>query len=200
MQQLEHFVKACGVRHAGSADGERTLKTRNQVACEKCFTRPHPVAVALHSVDFTVVCNKAVRVSQWPRWERVRRETAMHQCKCRVHALIRKIREELLKLWRREHSLVHNRACRQRREVRAHRASEFMFNALASDENLAVKINACSTCRVIEEELTHSWHHGTSRCTQAIRIHRHIAPTQWTQTLFGHNLFNCGNCCRRIGW
>ena len=85
----------------------------------------------------------------------------MHQSKCGIHALIRKVGEELLKLWRGEHALVHNRASRQRREVRTHRACEFMFYALASDEDLAVEINVCCTCWIIKEELTNCWHHGT---------------------------------------
>ena len=74
-----------------------------------------------------------------------------------------------------------------------------MFNALTCDEDLAVKLNACSTCGVIEEELTHGWHYGTSRRTKTVGIHRNIAPTKWTQTFFGNNLFNSCNCSGNIG-
>ncbi|CAB4616776.1 unannotated protein [freshwater metagenome] len=72
MQQFQYLVKACGVRHARCTNRERAIKTRNQVAGKQCFTCAHPVAVALHCVDFTVVCNEAIWVSQWPRWEGVR--------------------------------------------------------------------------------------------------------------------------------
>ncbi|CAB4616763.1 unannotated protein [freshwater metagenome] len=119
----------------------------------------------------------------------------MHQCNCRFHALIREVREELLKLWCCEHALVHNRARRQRREIRAHRAREFVLNALACDENLAVEINIGGTCRIIKEELTHRWHHGASRCTKTIGVHRNITPTERTKTFFGNNFFNRCNCC-----
>ncbi len=82
MQQLEYFVKACAVAHAVGDDWKSTIEPRNDTALEKRFSRAHPVAVALHRVDLTVVCDVAIRMCKWPRRERVRTETAVDQRQC----------------------------------------------------------------------------------------------------------------------
>ena len=151
MQQLEHLVEAGGVRHARRADGERPVESRDEVTGEKCLARAHPVAVALHGVDFTVVGDEAVRVCERPRREGVRGETAVHQRQRGFHALVRQVGEELLEFRRGEHSLVDEGASRQGGEVGAHVTRQFVLDPLAHDEQPAVEVDAHGPRGVIHE-------------------------------------------------
>ncbi len=121
----------------------------------------------------------------------------MNECKRRLHAVIPKVWEEVTQLGSRKHSLVHECARRQRREVGTHITNEFTLDALTRHENLAVKIYALCPCRVIEKELLNCWHHGTCGCTQTIWVRRNNTPTKWSQPFFNNDAlhsFNC-RCC-----
>ncbi|CAB4704754.1 unannotated protein [freshwater metagenome] len=119
VQQLQHLVEARRVAASVGHDRERPLKAGNQVALQQALTRAHPVAVALHRVDLTVVGDVAVGVRERPARERVGAEPTVHQRQRRLDALVGEIGEERRQLGRGEHALVDQRASAQRREVGA---------------------------------------------------------------------------------
>ena len=141
MQELEHFIKTCRVTSTNGANRECSFETRNEIGLQKCFACAHPVAVALHRVDFAVVSDESIWVSQRPRREGVGGESAVHQSQSTLDSFIGKIGIERSKLRSREHALVNNRAATQRREIGLLFGRKIMFNALTSHENFAIKIN-----------------------------------------------------------
>jgi len=98
------------------------------------------------------VGDEAVRVSEWPRWEGVRAEATVHQRKSRFDALVGQVGKARSELGRGEHALVDERARRQRREVRALFGREFVLDALAGDEQLAVEVDSGSGTRRVGDE------------------------------------------------
>ena len=85
VQQFEHFIKTHRVATTRRANGERAFKPGNQRCFKQRFARAHPVAVALHGVDFAVVGDVAIRVRQRPRRKRVGAKAAVHQHHGRFH-------------------------------------------------------------------------------------------------------------------
>ena len=126
----------------------------------------------------------------------------MHERQCRLHAVIRQVREELLEFRGREHALVHVRARGQRREVRAHVTGQFVLDALAHDEQLAVEVDAGCTLRVIHEVGAERGHDVARGLAEAVGVHRHLAPPERPQALLaGDPLHGPGRrvASRRVG-
>ena len=87
VQKFQYFVKGRRVRATIGADGKESGQVaRNDVTAQVGFASAHPVAVAVYRIDFTVVRDQAVRVSQRPRGEGVGRKARVHQTQCRLHA------------------------------------------------------------------------------------------------------------------
>ena len=158
MQQLEHLVEARAVTHSVRDDRKRTVKTRYEVTLEQRFARAHPVTVALHRVDLAVVCDVTIWVRKRPRRKCVRAESAMHQCERRLHTVVPQVRIKVTQLWCREHSLVHQRPRREAGEIRAHVSDQLVLDALANDEDLAVKFDSRRTFRVVKHKVTNRRH------------------------------------------
>ena len=192
VQKLEHLIETRRVRAAGRANWKGPLKTWQQAAAQQRFACAHPVAVALNRVDFTVVGDVSVGVSERPTWERVRAEPAMHQRQRTLDALIAEVSEKQPQLRSCEHALVDDRATRQRCEKRVLLARKFMFDAFASDEHLPIEIDACGamSISISNEELLETGHRLACADTEARRLHRNLAPAKHDQALFGNDGLN----------
>ena len=90
----------------------------------------------------------AVRVSQWPGWERVGGEAGVHDRQRGFHAFILQVQVEVTQLRSGEHALVHNGASRKRREVDGFATgaftgtllSELSLGTLADEPGSAVQL------------------------------------------------------------
>ena len=89
----------------------------------RSLPRRHPVVVAAQRVDFAVVRDHAVRVSQRPGRERVGREPLMHKCKRALEIRIVQVRIIGAELVGKEHALVDYSAARDRHRVVARSAA-----------------------------------------------------------------------------
>ena len=187
VKQFEHLVEARRVAATGRADRERSLETGHQITGQQRLARAHPVAIALHRIDLAVVGDEAVRVRERPRREGVRAEPAVHQCERRLEALITEVGEEHAELRRGEHALVDQGAAAQRREVGTLLGGQFVFDALAGDEQLAVEIDSGSTGGIGHEQLPERRHDLSGAEAQTRRVDRHVAPTQHGQAFVGHD-------------
>ena len=120
MQQFEHLVERHRIGGVGIADGEEPLQiTGDEIAGQHCFPSAHPVPVALHRVDLSVVRDVAVRVRQRPRREGIGGKATVHDGNCTRTQRVTQLREEQGQLHGGEHALVDDGACGQRREEQA---------------------------------------------------------------------------------
>ena len=125
----------------------------------------------------------------------------MHQGNRRLHALILQVGEELSELRRCEHSLVDQRACRERREVDGLvtiSIKNLVLNMLASKKRSAVKNDSSlGTRSICNKELPKSGH--CLQCGGANHggIYWNIAPPENSQALGLTDLVNHLAC--RIG-
>ncbi len=110
----------------------------------RLLTGRHPVGVAAHGVDFTVVGNHAEGVCQIPGWEGVGREALVHQRQRRHDTRILQIGVVSADLIGQQHALVHDGARGHRKNVELTAVVEFamgnfMFDTLADDKQLALE-------------------------------------------------------------
>ena len=190
MQDLQHLVERHRVRTAWRADRERALETGNQCALQQRFARAHPVAVALHGVDLAVVGNEAVGVRQRPRREGVGAEAAVHERECGLHALVGQVGIERGEFGRGEHALVDERAARQRRKVGDLLGGQFVFDALAGHEQLAIEVESRGIAPVSDEQLPERGHHRAGGGPQAVGLDRHVAPRDRLEAFFAQDAFD----------
>ena len=183
VQQLEHLVERRRVTAAGRADRIGAFEAGDHVAGQHRLARTHPVAVALHGVDLAVVGDEPIRVGQRPRRERVGAEAAVHQCHRTLEALVAEVGEEHLQLRRREHPFVDQRAAAERREVGLLFGGQFVLDALAGDEHLAVEVDPGGAGSVIDEQLPAGRQHHPRAGAEAIGIYRNVAPTEHGEAL-----------------
>ena len=88
-QQFQAVVERCRVGLASEADGIELLEVLGQHGRgHHAFARQHPVVVAAHGVDFTVVGHVAVGVGQRPLGEGVGGKALVHQADGRDAALV----------------------------------------------------------------------------------------------------------------
>ena len=136
----------------------------------------------MHRVDFAVVGNESVGVSQRPRGEGVGAEAAVHQGESALHALVFQIGEEPGELRRGEHALVDEGAAGERDEVRALFWWQFVLDSLTGDEHDAVQVDACGPAHLRgNEELLEGRHDGSGRRTKAVGADRHGTPPEYLQ-------------------
>ena len=118
-QQLKRLIEAGGVARPRGADREGPLEAGKVRRVEQCLAGAHPIAVALDRVDLAVVGDDAIRVRQRPRGKRVGREPRVHQGHGALDPLIDEVGVERGDLRCREHALVDEGSCAQRRHVDA---------------------------------------------------------------------------------
>jgi len=119
VQQFEHLVERRRVARSGGTHRHERLEVAEHVGLQGALARRHPVAVAAHRVDLTVVGHDPERLGQRPRRERVGGETRVDQRDLAREPGVREVREERFELGRGEHALVDDRARRERSEVHA---------------------------------------------------------------------------------
>ena len=79
-QQFEHVVERCRITATSADDGKDFPKVvTKDGGGQALFTRMHPIGVAAHGVDFTVVGYVTVGMGERPRGKRVGRKALMHQ-------------------------------------------------------------------------------------------------------------------------
>ncbi len=181
VQQLQHLVEARGVGRARRADREQPLELPgDQVGLEQRLAGPHPVAVAHHGVDLTVVGDVAERVGQRPAGERVRREPRVHDRHRRGDPPVGQVGEEVVQLVGGEHALVQQRAGAQRAEVDLRLA----LGALAQAERQPLQRHPGEPGPGRgHEQLAEQRHHAPGRRAQELGVDRDVAPAQDDQAL-----------------
>ena len=191
MEELKHLVEAHRVAAARRADREQLLKVaRNQAARQQALARAHPVAVALDRVDLAVVCDVAVRMRKRPARECVRREPGVHEGERRGESGVGHVREERLQLWRREHALVDDRSCGQRREVHF----DFALDPLACAKDHALQRHAGKRWVVRrDEQLPEARHHGPRARTRNIRDDGNLAPAEHAKVFVSDDALDAGD-------
>ncbi|OPZ74672.1 MAG: hypothetical protein BWY82_00590 [Verrucomicrobia bacterium ADurb.Bin474] len=137
VQELEHVVETGGVR----AVFDHHRKDRCDVGAEQTglaesLTGLHEVRVAHDGVDFTVVGDKAIRVSARPTREGVGGEAGVHQCQSRFEIGIMQIRKIIRKLTRRQHPLVDHGPGRESGHVEVVTSGEAVFAVSVDVEEL----------------------------------------------------------------
>ncbi len=185
-QQFDRIVERGGVGLAIQADGVQLLEVVTQNwGLHDAFASTHPVEVALDGVDFTVVRNHAVWVSQWPFREGVGRETLVHQGQGRGDALILQVDVVLTDLVGQQQALVDDGAARHARHVVLGtvgqvQALDLAGSCLADDVQLAFQgIGNQDVCAAANEDLADDWlffAHGGRH--GHVGIHWHITPAQ----------------------
>ena len=184
VQQLERFVEARGVGRAGRADREHALeRLREQFAAHHAFTRAHPVLVALHGVDLTVVREHPVRVRERPRRERVGAEPRVHEAQRGLEAVVLEVAVERLELTGREHALVDDDPGRQRREV----GVGVVLDALAGHVHVAFEVGAREPV-LGHEHLAERGQHLAGARAGHVRADRHVPPAEDREPFVGEDL------------
>ncbi len=199
VEQFQDLVEAGRVAGAVRADGEQAAQLpRDQVAGEQRFPGLHPVAVATHGVDLTIVGREPVRVRQRPAREGVGGEPAVHQSDGAGEPGIVKIGEVRGKLVGGEHPLVDDGARGQGGEVHP----RLQAGPLAHAERPALEVHqvegpvggavtSCDTgCAAAagrggqaEEELAHPRFDLGGGPADHVADHRHLTPAQDPQAL-----------------
>ena len=102
----------------------------------------------------------------------------MHERQGGLHVRVGQVRVELPQLMRGEHSLVDERATRQRREVDV----DFVLGALAQHEGQSLEVHALGGGLTTgHEELTEPRHDTARGRAEGCRIGRDEAPAQHAQ-------------------
>ena len=117
-QQLDRIVEHRGVAAACRNNGQQFLDvSAKQRRRQDGLPRVHPIHISAQGVDFTVVANVAIGVSQLPARESICREALMNQTQTTGQLGIKKIFVKIRNLRRKEQTLVHDRARGKRRYI-----------------------------------------------------------------------------------
>ena len=125
VEQFQALVEAGGVAGRLAQDRQQPLQPApvrrlgEQAGGQHRLPGPHPVAVAAHGVDLTVVRDEPVRVGTRPGRHRVRGEPRVHQGQGGGVRRVGQVGVERQQLQRREHPLVDDRRGRQAGRVQA---------------------------------------------------------------------------------
>ena len=186
VQQFEYLVE--GRRVAGTRGADRVQPGQvagDQVRLEHRLPGPHPVAIAAHGVDLTVVRDQPVGVGQGPGREGVGGEAGVDQADARHDARVLEVGEEHLELAGGEHALVHERAGRQRRKVHV----GAVLDPLADTERPPLQ-HQLVDLRGRQEDLPELRHGASGGGTHHVRDHRQHPPAEHVQALLGGNPLN----------
>ena len=198
MEQLQHLVEGGRIACSGRHDREDPSQVAVEaITRQERLSRAHPIPVTRECVDLAVVRDEAVRVSERPRGKRVGREPGMHEHQPALEPLVGEIREEPSQLLGRQHPLVDDRPCRQRREVDAHVC---MLDALAHHKALTLEGIAdqrgpgtcgggrCGPVRGGEEDLREPRRDGPGSLAGRGEVDRHLAPSEDLKAFLARDL------------
>jgi len=151
---------------------------------DRAFARANPVEIAAQRIDFAVVADKAERMREVPRRERVRREALMNHRERRDHRRVVQVDVVLADLVGEQHSLVDDRACRQRRHVELLAVPQVerldrVAGGLADDVELALERVLVHVPRSAGDEHLADHRLDFLRALRKARIAgRHVAPAE----------------------
>mmetsp|Transcript_6845 Transcript_6845/g.24932 ORF Transcript_6845/g.24932 Transcript_6845/m.24932 type:complete len:297 (-) Transcript_6845:765-1655(-) len=145
------------------------------------FLGSHPVQVTLEGVDLTVVTQKAHRLRERPLGRRVCGETTVVNGELSLVVRVFKILVELTQDRRSKHTLVHNSARAQGRNVKVFSqggvAERLLFACLAGDVQLALERFAFNDT-TIDKNLLHHRLRQLGKRTNNFVVHRHRTPAK----------------------
>ena len=185
-QQFQAVVETRGVRLAFENQRIQLLQVVAQhSAFHHAFTRTHPVEVAFHGVDFTVVGQHAVRVGQWPLGECVGGETLVNQCQGRHTTWVFQVKVVLAHLVGQQQALVHNGTCAHGGAevfgaMRQVQVFDGVHGALANHVQFAFqRVGHHDVAATAYKHLTnHGFFQTHGGAHGHVAIHRHVAPAQ----------------------
>ncbi len=115
-QKFQCIVETCGIGLAFIHQRIEFLQIVSQNRrTHHLFTGTKPVEIALDRINFTVMRNQAIWVSERPLRKSIRGKTLMHHRQCGNAAFILQIEIIVLHLIGQQQSLIHNRSGRHRR-------------------------------------------------------------------------------------
>ncbi len=153
-----------------------------------CFlTREHLVCVAADSVDLAVVDDHAVGMSSLPARVGVGREARVNHRDSRLEVLVLQIEEETAEVADKEHSLIYNRAARERNDICVLVA---LLKHSARDVESAVKVKTLLHARgTLNEALLDVWHAVESALTDDLCVGGHFSPAEDGQSFLARDNF-----------
>ncbi len=107
-EKFEGIIEGGGVAAGFGNEGAQFVNIGKKRALEIGEAGGHPIAVATHSVNFTVVGDHAVGVGQLPAWEGIGGETAVDEAEGAFVQGVFEVGEKLLHLVGNEHTLVND--------------------------------------------------------------------------------------------
>ena len=185
VQQFEHLVEAGTVGGSGGAHREDLLEVgAEHVGVDQRLAGAHPILIAGHGVDLTVVGDPPEWVRERPRREGVGGEPRVHDSQCAGDPLVLQVEVEGLELRGGEHPLVDEGLAGKAWKIDgfASRAvlagtlgSQLMLGALSDHERTAFQLHVGGAA---DEHLAEGGHGVAGQCTQRGVIGGHIAPAQ----------------------
>ncbi len=197
-QQFQTVVETGGVRLTFENQGVQLLQIVAQHgAFHDAFASAHPVEVAFHGVDFTVVGQHAIRVGQRPLGEGVGGEALVNQCQCRHAACFFQVEVVLANLVGQQQALVHNGTSAHGgaevfSAVRQVQVLDGVHGALANYIQFAFQcVGHHDVAATADKHLAnHGFFQAHGGAHGHIGIHRHITPAQQHLALGFHGTLN----------
>ena len=174
-----------------------------QIRFHRAAARIHPIHIAAHGVDFTVVRDEAIGMGELPRRKRVGGETLMHQRDGRLRQRIAQIVIKAADIGGEQQTLVDHRARRKRRHVEigdrrvlmlSRKLAQRILRLLADGEQLALKrILIADILALRDDRLTDQRRLIEHGFAEALWRHRHIAPADQTLPFHLDEMFKAAN-------
>ena len=181
--KLECIVEHRGIRTFLVDDREYLVHVGlEELRLHVLLTRHHLVDVSADRVDLTVVNDETVRMSTHPARIRVRTETGVNRCDCRLVIRILKILKEESQLFYKEHTLVYNRSTAQRYDIGV---IITLLKHTAGNIETTVKVKSLlHVCRLSDKSLHDVRHLCDCLVTDQFRMSREITPAEELESLF----------------
>jgi hypothetical protein len=184
-EQFERVVERRGIRLA-FVDQRPELRqvVAEHLRSDRAFTRTNPVEVAAQCVDLAVVADEAERMREVPRRKRVRRKALVHHRERGHHRRVVQVDVVLAHLVREQHSLVDDRARRERRHVELLAMAQVerldrVARALADHVQLALESVLIHVARAARDKyLPDHRLHFLRALRQTRVVGRHVAPAE----------------------
>ena len=196
-QQLQTVVEGGRIRLAFVDNGVELGQVRSEhCRLHRAFAGAQPVEVSLDRIDFAVVSDHAVRVSERPGGEGIGGKSLVHHGERRHGAAIGQVAVVAAHLVGQQQPFVDHRTHRDRRHeiflaMREPHMLDRMAGRLADHIELAFQgVGHHDVCAASDEQLADDGlaraHRGRHR---HVRIDGHVAPTQHDLAFIAHGAF-----------